>query len=655
MLREKSKDFRAALTAEMIADIRIPKDVQLAPDGRMMVYVLTPSSKSDEYATSALWLAWADNAHPPRQFTSGTAHDHHPRWSPDGSQIAFLSDRAEAGVDQLYIIPVNGGEAQALTTTKHKKPVRHFAWSPDGAAIAFTSADEPTEQDEQRERTRDDVQVYGERWPYARLRLIDCTTGDLTTLVAIERHIAELAWSPQSDEIAYIAWDTPELESLGNGVSIERIAIMEEEAQIICWLPQPARNITWHSDGQTLLFEASSSNASQSSNTIWSVALADGEPTRIAPGADSCAAGYSHSHVGSRTMVAVGTGLETHLQWLDSTTDTLEHIYPQTNEDRAAELVSWSFQSTHDDHTTLAIVRSSGDQPWELWAAQITDTQAAPVFQQITQHQTALEHVPFGKQEPFRWTAPDGTKLDGILIRPPDALEGQPMPMVTLVHGGPYGRSGQGMNLSWGHWAQWLALAGYAVLLPNPRGGFGHGEVFAAVARGDVGGTDYGDVISAVDTAVARGIADSHRLAIGGWSQGGFMSAWAITQTTRFKAAIVGAGPTDWGMMTLTSDVPAFELELAGSAPWDGAGPHKHVARSPISFASRIKTPTLILHGENDARVPLNQAIGFHRALRAFSVPNELVVYPREQHHILERAHQIDLLTRVRAWIDRWL
>ncbi|MEM8530104.1 MAG: S9 family peptidase [Chloroflexota bacterium] len=655
MLQEQNTDLRSAVTAEMIADISIPNDVQLSPNGRMIVYVLAPNSKRNDYATSALWLAWTDNSQPPKQFTSATARDHQPRWSPDGTQIAFLSDRAERGIDQLYTIPVDGGEAQALTPTSHKKPVRHFAWSPDSTHIAFTSADEPTEEDEEREQIRDDAQVYGERWLYARLRLLNCTTGDIVTLVSIDRHIAESAWSPQGDELAYIAWDTPELESLGHGVSIERIALTEEAAHIICWLPQPARNVTWNRDGQSLLFEASSTNASQSSNAIWSVALTDGTPTRIAPGADKCAAGYHQPHIGTRPMVVVGTGLETHLQWLDPTTGMLEHLYPQTDEDRTTELVSWSFQSTADDHTALAVIRSSGNQPWELWATQMTNTQTAPVLQQITHHQTALEQVPFGKQEPFLWTAPDGTELDGVLIRPPDAPEGQHLPMVTLVHGGPYGRSGQGMHLSWAHWGQWLALAGYAVLLPNPRGGFGHGEAFAAVARGDVGGTDYGDVISAVDTAVARGIADSHRLAIGGWSQGGFMSAWAVTQTTRFKAAIVGAGPTDWGMMALTSDVPAFELELGGSAPWDGAGPHKHVALSPISFASRIKTPTLILHGANDARVPLNQAIGFHRALRAFSVPTELVVYPREPHHILERSHQIDLLTRVRAWIDRWL
>src|SRR5579884_629005 len=174
-------------------------------------------------------------------------------------------------------------------------------------------------------------------------------------------------------------------------------------------------------------------------------------------------------------------------------------------------------------------------------------------------------------------------------------------------------------------------------------------------ARGDVGGADYADVMSALDAAIERGIADPERLGIGGWSQGGFMTAWAVTQTRRFKAAIMGAGVSDWGMMAMTSDIPDFERELGGSVPWDGLEYQNHLRLSPISFARETKTPVLILHGEKDARVPLTQAIGFHRALREYGVPTELVVYPREGHPIRERMHQLDLLRRVRSWYDRWL
>ncbi|MGH2478386.1 MAG: alpha/beta hydrolase family protein, partial [Ktedonobacteraceae bacterium] len=320
------------------------------------------------------------------------------------------------------------------------------------------------------------------------------------------------------------------------------------------------------------------------------------------------------------------------------------------------EYLSWDVRQMEDGKCVVAVARSTGEQLWEVWAGQGPGNGTEIALHQLSSHQEQLAGVTFGKQEPFFWTASDGLKLDGILIRPPEATEQQhPLPMVVLVHGGPYGRWGRHIHLHALNWGQWLALSGYVVLMPNPRGGFGRGEQFAAAARGAVGLDDYQDVMAAVDAAIERGIADPERLAIGGWSQGGFMSAWAVTQTRRFKAAIMGAGVSDWGMMVMTSDVPDFELELGETAPWDGEGQRKHLDLSPITFARNVKTPVLILHGENDARVPLSQATGFHRALRRQGVPVEFVAYPREPHGIAERAHQLDILKRVRSWCDRWL
>jgi dipeptidyl aminopeptidase/acylaminoacyl peptidase len=166
---------------------------------------------------------------------------------------------------------------------------------------------------------------------------------------------------------------------------------------------------------------------------------------------------------------------------------------------------------------------------------------------------------------------------------------------------------------------------------------------------------DFQDVMAMVDSAIDRGIADPERLGIGGWSQGGFMTAWAVTQTNRFRAGVMGAGVSDWNMMTMTSDMPTFEAALGGDRPWDGPGPHNAARLSPISYAKNARTPLLILHGRNDARVPVTQAIGFERALREGGVPVQMVTYPREPHGVRERNHQRDILRRVRAWYDRWL
>ncbi|MFC7645636.1 prolyl oligopeptidase family serine peptidase [Streptosporangium lutulentum] len=183
----------------------------------------------------------------------------------------------------------------------------------------------------------------------------------------------------------------------------------------------------------------------------------------------------------------------------------------------------------------------------------------------------------------------------------------------------------------------------------------GHGHAFAAAVAGRVGLEEWTDIVSGIDLLIADGVADPDRLGIGGGSHGGFMAAWAVGQTDRFKAALMGSGISDWGMLVATGELGTLEAGLGGSAGWEGPGPHPHDRLSPISFASKIRTPVLILHGEDDTNVPLGQATFFHRALRHFGAEHEFVVYPREGHSFQERNHQIDVLRRTRAWFGRWL
>lgn len=645
------------LTAELIVDQLSPHDVQISPDGKQVAYTLAPLSKKEEHATSAIWVASTGHAREAPQFTSGEAHDHHARWSPDGTQLAFLSDRAKRGTARLYLIAADGGEALALTSTKNKKSVADFAWSPGGGQLAFTSADEPTEEDEKQEEERDDALVYGEKWPYARLRLLSLNTKEITTLAAGERHIAAFTWHPNGTEIAYLVQQTPDLEARAHDVVIERIAIAGGEPHVVCHFPCAIHALTWSQDGGTLFFVAPVAKKSQSSFAVYAVPVEGGEPKLIASGQTNCATEVRAVRETQPIAVMIGEGLGSRIDLLDPKNGEVVTLLDGTDGERGVEYASWDERRNEEGKLTIAVVRSGSDQPWEVWCGhqQVDQKPIAITMQQVSAHAKSLAGISFGHQEPFYWTASDGLALDGILIRPVEDRETKPLPMVVLVHGGPYGRWGHEFHLDAFDWGQWLAYAGYAVLMPNPRGGFGHGEQFAAAARGEVGQADYQDVIAAVDAAIERGIADPERLGIGGWSQGGFLSAWAVTQTGRFKAAVMGAGVSDWGMMVMTSDLPDFEQELGGSAPWDGEAQRRHLDLSPIAYAHYVRTPVLILHGEKDARVPLSQATGFHRALRKQGVPVEFVVYPREPHGVAERAHQIDILKRVRRWYDRWL
>ena len=183
------------------------------------------------------------------------------------------------------------------------------------------------------------------------------------------------------------------------------------------------------------------------------------------------------------------------------------------------------------------------------------------------------------------------------------------------------------LRCSWHDWSQLLAVAGYAVVLPNFRGGSGHGNAFSTAVLGNPG-VEFDDVEAVIASAVDAGITDPERLGIGGWSNGGFLTAWAVTHTDRFRAAVMGAGVSSWPTMSMTSDVPTFSGDVAGGSPWSAA-PGNSIEHSPITYADRVTTPLLMLHGQDDVRVPLSQSIGMHRALRGRDLPVELVVYPR--------------------------
>ncbi len=318
---------------------------------------------------------------------------------------------------------------------------------------------------------------------------------------------------------------------------------------------------------------------------------------------------------------------------------------------RVTGLDGWAAAlSASDGATAIAVLASTGYAP--------RDVRAGPPdgLIRISDTRPELRRIAWGTRERLSWRASDGLELDGVLILPPGRGRADgPFPLVMTIHGGPYGRWADELMLSWVAWGQWLAAAGFAVFCPNPRGGQGHGPAFAAMVDHAVGQGEWTDILAGLDALVAGGVADPARLGIAGWSHGGFMAAWAVTQTGRFRAAVMGAGVADWAMQVGVGEFGRTEAGLGGSFGWEGPGPHLHDQLSPISYAAKVTAPVLILHGENDTNVPVGQALYFHRALTQFGTEHELVIYPRENHSFTERAHQIDVLERTRTWFTRWL
>ncbi|MDP9370199.1 MAG: S9 family peptidase [Chloroflexota bacterium] len=628
------------LTAEMVVDGLVPRDVRMNPDGRVVAFVVAPVGQRDEHPASAIWLAPTDGATAAHRLTLGTTEDRAPRWSPDGTWLVFLSDRRERGKAQLHQLPLAGGEAEALTDWP--SGIAEAVPLPDGRTVALLAVDPRSEEEERRERERDDAEVFGERWPCHRLRLLDLATREVRTVEALgNRHVAEVAPSPDGTRLAVLTWPTPELEASLRHVELHMVDAMEGEVHFVCPLPTGGSGLAWVRDDR-LSYLAHLAPDWRGGSAVFAVDLPDRSPHPVAVDLAGCPIDLCSGPHGE-SLVLVAEGLDTWTGQLEPSGGGIRRLAHLPGE-------AWNLSASADGRT-VALIRSTSEDPANVWAGS-----PAGKLVRLTDLRRELRQVAWGRQERLAWTAPDGRGIDGLLLLPPEATRADgPFPLVTLVHGGPYGRFADGFQLDWSPSGQWLATAGYAVLLPNPRGGLGHGHAFADQVAGTVGEGDWGDIQAGIDVLIEDGVADPDRLGIGGWSQGGFMTAWAVGQTDRFKVAVMGAGVSDWGMMVAESDLPHFEAMLGGSTGWEGPGPHRHGGLSPISFVGRVRTPVLVLHGAADERVPVSQGRFFARGLREHGVPHELVVYPREPHEIHERNHQLDLLRRTRAWITRWL
>ena len=267
---------------------------------------------------------------------------------------------------------------------------------------------------------------------------------------------------------------------------------------------------------------------------------------------------------------------------------------------------------------------------------------------QVSHVQQGWDGITLADAELFRFKSFDATEIEAALMKPASPEPGAKLPLILYVHGGPAGS----FSAAYSPWPQLLVNHGYEVLMVNPRGSASYGEEFLKANRGDWGGSDFKDLMAGVDTVLARGETDSNRLGIGGWSYGGYMAEWAITQTNRFKAAVSGAGMFDLAAEFGTENEPAYDEWYFGT-PWEH--PERFAHSSPYMYVRNAKTPTLILQGENDPVDPPGQSTALYRALKRYGIETELVTYPREPHGPREEKHEIDILNRMLAWFDRHL
>ncbi len=613
------------LTPEQLIDRYELGELQWAADGqRLAMVVKEPVSEDGQAANIWMYEAGAD---PIRQLTWNGTSNHQPRWSPDGNRLAFLSTRDEDKT-QIYLLPMTGGEAQALT--KAAADVVGFEWSPDGKTIAFVSADPVPERTEEEKKSKDDEIVVSETIKPVRLRVIDIATGDTRSLTDDKWRVSAFAWRPDGMALLVSATDNFAVELL-----TDRLFSVSRDSQEMTELARP--------DGPV-------SNLSVSPDNRFLAYIGSTEGGPVPHGL------YLQPLKGGNARDLTGKALDRMIEdfkWADD-----GGIWALTVDGLSDELVHLSIDGAIQQRKSFpgraitgfdvvgsvtAFIGASAVDPDELWMSTASGDQRISDLNSNFPELVAPELIHFD--------AEGGAEIEAVLFTPTQTPKPrQGWSTVLLVHGGPSGRWRHQIN----DWAQLLVARGYAVLAPNIRGSNGYGLDFIRSNRHDWGGADFRDAMAGIDYLIESGITNPEQLAIAGWSYGGYMSAWAITQTNRFKAAVVGAAMTDLAVEygTETAEINAYDTWYLGT-PYENQD--DFVRMSPMTHIKNAGTPALILIGEEDEIDPIGQSRQFHRGLKRYGVDTELVTYPREPHGIKEYHHRIDLMTRVVDWVEKYV
>ncbi len=459
--------------------------------------------------------------------------------------------------------------------------------------------------------------------------------------------IWEYAWSPQSDRLAVFYSAGPDethyyLGQLGivaaDGGAVRQLGHLTRQAAALAWSP----------DGTRIGYVSGEwSDRGIVGGDVYVISAEGGKPKNLTPDIRISPSWLRWLPDGKTLLYAAWEGVTHQIGLLDEASGKMTPL----QRDFVIGDFSWPRMSASADATRIAVTHSvSGEHHFDVFAGDVEGKRLT--WRRLTRlNPIAEETIAVAPTERITYTGADGWEIEALYSPPLTPPEKGKPPLALLVHGGP--SSGWINNWTGGYLVQLLASAGYAVLRPNPRGSMGYGVAFADAVLGDMGGKDFEDLLAGVDEVARRGLADGERVAILGWSYGGFMVAWAVSQTTRFKAAMMGAGVSDYHSFHAQTNIPDWDMRFLMADPLEN--PDAYRARSAITFAKNVTTPTLILHGEKDVCVPVNQAYGFHAALRERNVPVELVVYPREGHGVQEREHVQDMEERILRWLKTYL
>jgi len=639
----RSKDGKKLFgTAEALRLARVSSP-RISPDGSRVAYLVSENvmDKDKDSAWKNVTHLWVVPAAGPasasRQFTRGEKSVSNVAWSPDGKLLAFTMDAGDEkdAKPQVWFMYTDGGEPWQVT--KHKSGVRGFQFSPDGKTLLLTATAPLSDEEEKRSKQKDDAVVVDHDFKMAQLWTWNIATNEEKQLTKGDFTVSDAHWSPDGARVTFTANPTPRLDD----ISLQTAWVLDVASgkqRKLVETSDPTQTARWSPDGKWIAYLSSSGLVVYQVN-LFVIDANGGTPRKVS--------GKFDLNAGEPFWSQDGKAI-----YFTSDDHEALRIF-------AVDVAAGSVRPLTDTSgvVTLSEISANGQTAIGTWG---DPTHPDDVFRsdlsfaslaRITNQNAWLSEYALGATEVVRWkSSKDGIEIDGIVTKPVDFDGTHKVPFLLNPHGGPTGASLLAFNAT----EQIMAANGYLVLEPNFRGSTGRGEKFESANQNDWGIGDFKDDMSGVQAMVDKGWADPDRLGAFGWSYGGYMTMWIDTQTDRFKAISPGAGLPDLYSMYSQTDIHRYlTVFYNAKSPWENY--QEYWDHSPMKFIGNVKTPTMILHGQADTRVPIPQSEEFYRALYERHVPVEYVTYPRENHGFVEPRHIQDRWQRYLVFFGKYL
>ena len=602
---------RVAPTVDQILSLKRAGSPEISPDGRQVAYTIRDTNWDDNAYETEIWLADVATG-ATRQLTNAKKSSQSPAWSPDGSKLAFISDRTDKR--QIYVISPQGGEGEALTTLEDG--VTAFAWSPDGKTIAYTATEAKPAAIKDRDKKYGEFQVVEQDHRMTHLFALDVATRATRTLTSGAFTVGSFSWSPDGKSLAFDHRVNPELKN-GGSADISIVTVADASVRKLVTQDGPDSHPVWSPDGSRIAFETAMANPAffYTNSVIATIAATGGTPAVLSAAFDE----------DPQIVAWKPNGL-----YFAASSKTYAYLYKLDPDSKAIskqpapdDTVNSSF-SLSKDGQAIACLRAGARTMSELFV--VSGSSGAPQEKKLTDMSAQAASWPSGTLEVVSWKSQDGATIEGVLHKPADFDASKKYPLLVVIHGGPTGISRAVPFTSTIYPIDVWVPRGVLVLEPNYRGSAGYGGKFRALNVRNLGVGDAWDVLSGVDSLIARGWVDAAKVGTMGWSQGGYISAFLATHdAARFKAISVGAGISDWMTYYVNTDITPFTRQYLKATPWDD--PEIYAKTSPITYIKQAKTPTLIQHGATDQRVPLPNAFELYHGLQDNHVPTKLIVY----------------------------